>query len=94
MKYEWLVKEDKGEIGVGEDERVLELTEVFNSVILKTGEGNRLALCMRDDTIEMKVVGSSVWHRVNMETGIISPMRMGTIDREEVQGEIGNCNGG
>jgi hypothetical protein len=33
-------------------------------------------VCMRDDTIEMKVlgIGSETWFRVNMETGNIEKM--------------------
>lgn len=49
----------------------LVLEEVYNSVILKTSEGNEIAICMRDDTFEMTVVGSGKWHRVNMQTGDI-----------------------
>jgi hypothetical protein len=47
------------------------LKEVFNSVILETEEGNRFAICMRDDTVEMTVVGSDKWYRANMKDGEI-----------------------
>lgn len=47
------------------------LKEVFNSVILETEEGNQLAVCMRDDTFEMKVVGTDKWYRVDPKTGDI-----------------------
>ena len=47
------------------------LKEVFNSVVLETEEGNRFAICMRDDTVEMTVAGSDKWFRANMETGEI-----------------------
>lgn len=45
------------------------LKEVFNSLILETSEGNQLAICMRDDTFEMKLVGTDNWHRVDIPTG-------------------------
>ena len=47
------------------------LKEVYNSVVLETKEGNKFAICMRDDTVEMKVVGSDKWYRANMDTGEI-----------------------
>jgi hypothetical protein len=50
------------------------LKEVFNSVILETEEGNRFAICMRDDTVEMKVVGSEKWYRANMQEGGIEEL--------------------
>jgi len=60
-------------INVSEDGNLV-LEEVYNSVILKTSEGNEFAICMRDDTVEMKVVQSDRWHRANMETGDIYEM--------------------
>jgi hypothetical protein len=60
-------------ISVSEDGSLI-LEEVYNSVILRTSEGNELALCMRDDTIEMKTVKSDKWHRANMESGDIYEM--------------------
>lgn len=53
----------------GEGEIVLK--EVFNSIVLETTEGNQLAICMRDDTFEMKLVGTDNWHRVDIKTGNI-----------------------
>jgi len=47
------------------------LKEVYNSVILETEEGNKFAICMRDDTVEMSVAGSDIWHRANMDNGKI-----------------------
>ena len=39
------------------DERgFLVLKQVYNSVVLETGEGNQYAVCMRDDTIEVLVL--------------------------------------
>jgi len=62
MKIE-CVKEDEGVIIV--------LKEIFCNTVLETSEGNRLAVCMRDDTVELAVVGSDQWYRVNMQTGEI-----------------------
>jgi len=50
------------------------LKKVYNPLILKTEEGNQLALCMRDDTIEMTVPGSGKHYQVNMVTGEIFKM--------------------
>ena len=50
------------------------LKEVFNSIILETSEGNKLAICMRDDTLEMRVVGSDEWYRADMATGKIAEL--------------------
>ena len=46
------------------------LKEVYNELILETAEGNRMYVCMRDDTFELHVepkgkVGTS--YRVNMQ---------------------------
>ena len=48
--------------------------EVYNSLILQTAEGNKFAICMRDDTVEMSVVGSDKWYRANMDEGTIEPL--------------------
>ena len=68
-------------IGIHRDERALVLTEVYSSIILRTSEGNEFAICMRDDTVEMKVVNPpdgkcdhEQWHRANMITGEIKEM--------------------
>lgn len=62
-------------IEVAED-RTIVLKEVFNSIVLKTSEGNEFAICMRDDTVEMKVVGprGEKWYRANMQTGEIEKL--------------------
>ena len=45
------------------------LKEVFNSVIMETAEGNQIAICMRDDTFELTVVGSGDWYRADIKNG-------------------------
>ncbi len=50
------------------------LKEVFNSLLLETAEGNQFAICMRDDTVEMTVVGSDKCFRADMESGDISEL--------------------
>jgi len=57
----------------GEDTCLL-LKEIYSNTILETAEGNQLAICMRDDTIEMSVVGKDKWFRVDIETGLIEAM--------------------
>jgi hypothetical protein len=61
----------KVEVGLNGE---LELKEIYGDCILVTSEGNRLAIAMRDDTVEMSVVGSDVWYRADMQTGKIEEM--------------------
>jgi hypothetical protein len=56
------------------DGGTLVLKEVFNSIVLETEEGNRFAICMRDDTVEMTVIGSEKWFRANMQEGTIEEL--------------------
>ena len=49
----------------------LVVKEIYDAIILETADGNQLAICMRDDTFELSVVGSDMPHRVNVETGSI-----------------------
>ena len=64
------------------------LKEVFNGLVLETAEGNMLTVCMRDDTIEMQVVGTGRWFRADMESGEIFEMAKRTLlpDNAEVRG--------
>lgn len=48
--------------------------EVFDGLVLETDEGNMLTICMRDDTVEMQVVGTGRWFRADMETGQVYEM--------------------
>lgn len=50
---------------------ILFLREIYGSAVVETAEGNQLAICLRDDTVEMSVVGSKKWYRADMETGEI-----------------------
>lgn len=53
------------------EDRVIMLREVFSGVLLETEEGNRLGVCMRDDTFEFSVLprdGKRRWFRVDMQT--------------------------
>ena len=48
------------------------LKEVYSGVMMETREGNRIGICMRDDTFEINVIPKdkkSQWWRVNMQTG-------------------------
>lgn len=58
------------EIGVNSEGGLL-LKKVFSGLVLETEEGNMLTVCMRDDTIEMRVVGTGRWFRADMESGEI-----------------------
>ena len=54
------------------------LEEVYNGIMMRTSEGNRIGICMRDDTFEINIIpkGSMEqnWWRVNMQTGVIEEM--------------------
>lgn len=53
------------------------LTEVFSGLIMETAEGNRVGLCMRDDTVEFNVIpatGGSKWFHINMQEMTVSPL--------------------
>lgn len=54
------------------------LKEIYTDVMLETSEGNRLGICMRDDTFEINVMpkgeGGHCWQRVNMQTKTITRM--------------------
>jgi len=57
----------------------LRIKEVYGNTYLETREGNRLYICMRDDTFEMsplhRRVSANNWWRVNMGSGRIEEMR-------------------
>lgn len=55
------------------------LKEVYDGVLMETAEGNRIAVCMRDDTFEIAVLGNKKQpilsiHRVNIMSGDILPL--------------------
>ena len=46
------------------------LKDVYSGVMMETNEGNRIGICMRDDTFEINVMPKgkpSRWFRVNMK---------------------------
>ena len=65
--------------------------EVFNGLVLETAEGNMLTVCMRDDTVEMQVVGTGRWFRADMDTGEIYEMaRTHAVDSSPAETERPN----
>ena len=52
------------------------LEEVYDSILLKTPEGNTFQIRMQDGdgTIEMTIAGSNKWYKANMDTGEIELM--------------------
>ena len=56
----------------------IRLREVYSGVVLETQEGNRLGICMKDDTMEINVMPggehSNNWWRVDMQSGAIHRM--------------------
>ena len=48
--------------------------EIYYPLILETAEGNQVAICMRDDTFDITVVGSDKWYRANIGQGTISEL--------------------
>jgi len=61
------------EIDVDEEYNMI-AKKVYNPLILETSEGNKVAICMRDDTFEITVPGSDRHFRVDVETGNIYEM--------------------
>ena len=54
-----------------DEEGEIVLKEVFSGVMLETGEGNRVGICMRDDSFEFNVLpanGDNQWYRIDMAT--------------------------
>lgn len=50
------------------------LEEVFEPIILKTEENSHFVICMRDNTVEMKITGFGKWYRANMKDGTIGKL--------------------
>lgn len=65
-----------------DDQGNIVILEVYSGLMMQTSEGNRLGICMRDDTFEINVMPKGsfdhCWHRVNMQTGKIESMKMVT----------------
>jgi hypothetical protein len=61
----------KIELTVDPEDGSIVIGKVFSGAYIETQEGNRLAFCLRDDTVEFNVLpkaGGSRWYRVNMQT--------------------------
>ena len=71
------------------DGGILILEEVYNSIVLRTREGNEFVICMRDDTFEMKLCGYNDrdrWYRANVKTGAIEEMLASSVMEEPLTG--------
>jgi len=65
---------------------VLLLKEIYCNTVLETEIGNRLAVCMRDHTVELCVPKFNMWYRVNMDTGEIYYIgTIGTVEKEKIK---------
>jgi len=67
------------------------LRHIYSGILLVTNEGNRLGVCMRDDTFEINVLpkgGTGRWHRADMRDATIGPMT--TELAEEIRREVGD----
>jgi len=55
------------------------LEEVYNTLVLKTSEGDAIIICMQDDIIDINVISKNNaynrWHAVDMETSSIYPTK-------------------
>ena len=54
------------------EENTMQLEEVFNSVVLKTKEGEKLAICMRDSGFEFNYQGK--WYFA--KEGFVGPFNL------------------
>lgn len=55
-------------------DQCISIQEVYCNTVLETSEGNKIAICMRDDTIEFNVLDHNKWYRVDMQTGTVNAM--------------------
>ena len=62
----------------GSEGQYIALGEIYGNTVLETEEGNEVAICMRDDTIEFNVVKFGNWYRINMQTGSVDLVSQGT----------------
>ena len=71
------------------EEGYIVIRELFTGVMLETEEGNRLGICMRDDTFEINVMPKGdiehCWQRVNMRTKNITRMSKEVKDDEDIR---------
>ncbi len=55
------------------------LKEVYSGILFETQEGNRLAVCMRDDTFEINILPKGQegdnWHSIDMKTGEVFSLK-------------------
>jgi hypothetical protein len=62
-----------------DESRNMILKEVYTGFMLETQEGNRIAICMRDDTFEINIMPKGIhtgnWHRIDMQSGRIENMK-------------------
>ena len=54
------------------EENIMQLEEVFNSVVLKTSDGEEMAICMRDSGFEFKYQGK--WYFA--KEGYVEPFNL------------------
>lgn len=68
-----------------DEDRGIVLKEVYSGISMETSEGNKIGICMRDDTFEINVMPKGVhtgnWWRPDMQTGLF------VSDREECSDE-------
>lgn len=64
----------KIEVKYDEEGPFVSLQEIYSNTVLETREGNCVAICMRDDTIEFNVIKFNKWYRINMQTGEVEAM--------------------
>lgn len=85
----------KIEIETDEDGSIV-LKKVYSGIYLETAEGNRIGICMRDDTFEINVIpkedmgndGVRHWHRVDMQKRTIEKDVPVMVDSGNDNGEI------
>lgn len=82
-------------IEVGEDHTII-LKEVYSGIRLETRDGNAIGVCMRDDTLEIRVIPKGCtdhanWWRVNMQAGTIEKMGAGPRIWENNPADVGTA---
>ena len=74
-------------LSVNEEGDAIVVTEVYQGFLMRTREGNEIAICMRDDTFEINIMSqgkhSRNWWRVDMQEGGVFRMSREGIDSDE-----------
>ena len=73
------------------EENTMQIEEVFNSVVLKTSEGEEMAICMRDSGFEFKYQGKWYFAKEGYVESFNLSVRGNTLVDQTNQEEVTAC---